>query len=184
MAIKLSRSLKPILFRNAAWAISGTLLCAILVAIGVNKSHGSVRDADAAYPLLTANDIYAVQSSNLKKNEAPWLFDGEHWADGKIVAIWDADTEANKTACATAWKASDAFRSLCLDLSSQKIISVDVSGFDLRLVTHVPVSRFAKVEVNDQVRIKMGEISGDKVTHALPSFVRVLSETAGGNGGD
>jgi hypothetical protein len=169
--------IKSALFWKTAWGIPGILLCAILVVIGVEKSHGSVNQDAGSIPLLTAKDIYAVQSSQLKKNEAPWLFDGERQADGKVVAIWDADTDANKSACANEWKESATYRPLCMDLKNQKIISVDVSGLNTPLVTYVPVSRVAKVEISDQVRIKMGEISGDKVTRLLPSFVRVLRDT-------
>ena len=166
--------IKPALVRKAGWATSGILLCAILALIGVNKSHGSVYQEAGAVPLLTAKDVYTVQNSYLKKNEAPWLFDGERWAEGKILAIWDADTDANRAACANEWKESRTYRSLCMDLQGQRIISVDVAGFTTRLVKYVPVSRIAKVDVSDQVRIKMGEISGEEVTQALPSFVRVL----------
>lgn len=177
--------MKSARFRKAGWIIGGILLCAILAAIGVEKSHGSVRQEVGSIPLLTAKDIYTVQSSLLKNNEAPWFFDGKRRADGKVVAIWDADTDANKSACANEWKGSTTYRSLCLDLQSQKIISVDVSGLNTRLVTYVPVSRIVKVDVSDQVRIQMGEISGDKVTHVLPSFVRVLRDTEGSDqGGD
>jgi len=169
--------IKPALFRKAAWVIPAILLCAILAAMGVDKTHGSVRQGTEAFSLLTAKDAYAVHSSHLKKNEAPWLFDGERQVDGKVLSIWDADTDANKSACAKEWKESTTYRSLCMGLQSQKIISVDVAGLNTRLVTYVPVSRVAKVEVSDQVRIKLGEISGDKVTHVLPSFVRVLRFT-------
>jgi hypothetical protein len=162
----------PALVRKAGWVTSGLLVCAIAV-VGVSKSHGSVKDAEP-FPLLTAQDVYAVQSSYLKQNEAPWLFDGERSADGKIVAIWDADTDANKAACANEWKASTVYRPLCMELQSQKIISVEVAGLTTRVVTYVPVSRIAKLDVSDQVRIRMGDISGDAVTHALPSFVRVV----------
>ena len=169
--------IKPDLFLNAVWVIGGILLCAILAAVGVGKSHGSVNQDPEAVPLLTAKDTYSVQSSHLKKNEAPWLFDGERRVDGKVLAIRDADTDANKSACANEWKESTSYRSLCMGLQGQKIMSVDVSDLNIRLVTYVPVSRVAKVDINDQVRIKMGEISGDNVTHVLPVFVRVLRNT-------
>lgn len=164
--------LTPALVHKAGWVTSGLLVCAIAV-VGVSKSHGSVNDAES-FSLLTAQDVYAVQSSTLKTNEAPWLFDGERSADGKIVAIWDADTNVNKAACANEWKESNIYRPLCTELQSQKIISVELAGLATRVVTYVPVSRIAKLELSDEVRIRMGGISGDAGTHALPSFVRVL----------
>ena len=170
--------IKPALVRKAGWATSGISLCAILALIGVNKSHGSVHQEAGAVPLLTEKDVYTVQNSYLKKNEAPWLFDGERWAEGKILAIWNADTDANRAACANEWKESRTYRSLCMDLQGKRIISVDVAGLTTRVVTYVPVSRIAKVDVSDlhsdlSARVvRRRDISQSRTLHSPPGLAR------------
>jgi hypothetical protein len=155
------------------WAILlGMVAMVIIFAFGPRPIHAN----SLPTAIQTSAEKYAVYSSGLKVNEVPWIFDGHRLAKGKVLAVWDADTEANRIACGSEWSALPGYRTLCIDISNQKILAVQHSDLKIHLVTYVPVSRIAKVRLGETVLIKMGEIAGNRVVHALPSFVRTLPD--------
>jgi hypothetical protein len=163
----------PVL-RKAAVVFSAILLgvAALVLSFGLVRSPTHASGFSAIVQSRTAK--YSAYGSSVYAKEVPWIFDGRHREKGKVLAVWDADTAENRTACKNEWNRSSAYYTLCTDISNQKILVVELSGLEIPLVAYVPVSRIAKVDLGEIALIRMGNISGDSVVHALPSLIRTL----------
>lgn len=164
-------------FHKALTIFIVSLLLVGIVATTVLRTHRSDHAKGLPALLKTPADKYSVLSSQVKANEVPWILDSRRLADGHVLTIWDADTEANRIACGKEWSESTSYHAFCVDLPDEKVLAVELIGLNAALITYVPVSRIAKVSVGEKVRIKMGEIWGNGVVRALPRFERVVSET-------
>jgi hypothetical protein len=163
----------PVL-RKAAVAFSAVFLGLVALTLNFGLIHGPTHASGFSENVQTRTAKYSAYGSSLYANEVPWIFDGRHREKGKVLAVWDADTAENRTACKNEWRRSSAYYALCTDISNQKILVVELSELEIPLVAYVPVSRIAKVDLGEIALIRMGSISGDSTVHALPSFIRTL----------
>lgn len=163
----------PVL-RNAVVAFSASLLGMVALILSFDLVHSPTHASGYPAIVQTPTAKYSAYSSSLHANEVPWIFDGQHRKKGKVLAVWDADTAENRTACKNEWSRSSAYYALCTDISNQKILVVELSELEIPLVAYVPVSRIVKVDLGEIALIRMGKISGDSVVHALPGFIRTL----------
>ncbi|WP_151633246.1 hypothetical protein [Noviherbaspirillum aerium] len=118
---------------------------------------------------------YHLHNGKLSSRDFPYIFDGKQIRIVKIREIRDADTEANRAACAKEWRRIPAYRQLCLNLSDHRILDVQLVEFPVPLTVQVPVIRIAKVDVGQSALVKMPEITPAEGVKSLPAFVGMLS---------
>ncbi|WP_194725732.1 hypothetical protein [Noviherbaspirillum malthae] len=119
---------------------------------------------------------YRLYNARLSKSDFPYVFDGRQVRMVKVLNIKDANTEANKAACAKEWRTLAAYRQLCLGLSDHRILDVEVTQYPIPISMQVPVVRIAKVNIGQHALVRMPEISPTEAVKSLPTFLGMLAD--------
>jgi hypothetical protein len=165
---------------NVAAVIATCVLSGVFLST-FNTGYIKLSSAPGAeVPVLVGEKAkYQSFSGQLTPHEIPWIFDGEQRKQGKILAVWSANSERNASACKNEWEKKNAYLAMCGNLGDQTILAVQFDGISPPLVTYVPVSRIALVDVGQKVLVRMGRITGDGAVHSLPVYIRTLNDERG-----
>jgi hypothetical protein len=148
---------------------------AIAAAALAHRAGGTVAHPRYAAEIDAArSQAYRAVSTELRPNEKPWVFDGKYPIRGVVLATWNADTAANRQACATAWASDMAYIGFCRGLATNRIVAVLLTGIDSRGLAYVAVNRIAALHTGDEVIVRINELGRDGNIVMLPSLVNVV----------
>jgi hypothetical protein len=160
-------------FGLAPLAVVAVLGIAAFVA--THRASGSVTYAHHSTELDRARARrYRPMTSDLRPNEAAWVFDGRYPIRGTVMSTWDADTAANREACRTAWLKSPPYIGFCRGLSDNRIAAVLLTEIDGESIVYVPVNRIAGLHQGDRVVVRIAGTAAADAVQTLPVLMNVL----------
>lgn len=164
--------------RKRSFGLAPLIVVAVLgmaAFVATHRASGSVTDAHHSTELDRARaQRYRPMTSDLRPNEAAWVFDGKYPIRGTVLTTWDADTDANREACKTAWLKSPPYIGFCKELSDNRIAAVLLTEIDGESIAYVPVNRIAGLHQGDRVVVRIARTGVADAVQTLPALMNVL----------